>query len=230
MDDIVNNVSILLPTGAASSGAAVNKTEYVVVDGFTPYVYLFSFCGMFKSAVPTLRTYRKIVYDMECDRYFALGCGCNTAVYVLNCRFEEVDIIIPDDCLKISDISLTASKSGETLIALAKYHSVGIYRTSGRKVDTLRDHNPDISYLSFVSSCGIEAEGILKNSTEHISMTAHGCTEASTALPSCITLKNLFVTDGGGLYGFFSKNYIYNYVVPLFEADCINGTFFLNGI
>ena len=44
--DFSKAIPILLPTRKASSGATVNKTEFVVVDGITPYVYIFSFCGL----------------------------------------------------------------------------------------------------------------------------------------------------------------------------------------
>ncbi len=221
-NDFLNETAILLPTRGASSGVAVNKTEYAVVDGMTPYIYIFSFCGMYKGAVPTLRPYRKLVYSMDDDIYYSLGCNCSSDIYTLNCRFEETDKIRSEATSRITDISL--SESGELI--LSQLHSVNAFTRNGTLSREIRKQNYSLFYNGFVETESGSAEGVSKNDTEHIRLTING-DEISAVIPTGTTLKNLFSTDGGGIYGFFGKNYVNNYIVPLYENESFNASFFL---
>ncbi|MBE6648968.1 MAG: hypothetical protein E7614_05555 [Ruminococcaceae bacterium] len=224
-NDILRGTPILLPTRAASSGLAVNKTEYVVVDGMTSYVYIFSFDGIFKGAVPTLRPYRKLTYSIDTDSYYALGCDCGNEIYTLNCRFEETDRAFAENVSHLTDISLyPESECGEKLL-LSSPHEVNVFSKSGIQITEIRKKGRDIFYNSFVKTECATAEGITKNCEEYVRLSVN-CEETILALPFCVTLKNLFVTDGGGIYGFFSKNYVNNYVVPIYENDTVNSRFF----
>lgn len=224
-NEFLNETSILLPTRAASSGAAVNKTEYVVVDGMTPYIYVFSFCGAFMGAVPTLRPYKKITYSMETDSYYALGCDCGGAVYTLNCRFVETDKICIDCSSTILDVSLYQRDLCPEALLLTYPHSVGAFTKSGNLDSEMRKSKKNTFYTSFIKTATAYAEGFSRGCEEYISISA-GCVENSIIVPSCVSLKNLFATDGGGIYGFFSKNYAYNFIVPLYENETVNTCFF----
>jgi hypothetical protein len=225
INDILSETPILLPTRASSSGAAVNKTEYIVVDGLTPYIYVFSFCGMYKGAVPTLRPYRKIAYCMETDSYYALGCNCNSNIYILNCRFEETGRISTENNCKITDISLNCQNGCETLI-LSHPHSVSAYTKSGIETREIRKFNNDVFYNSFAKTDVLTVEGITKGCDDFIRIIIN-CEEICLKIPNCVTLKNLFTTDGGGIYGFFSKDYINNYIIPIYENETVNSSFFM---
>ena len=224
-NDFFNETPILLPTRSASSGATVNKTEYVIVDGMTPYIYVFSFCGVFMGAVPTLRPYKKITYSMETDSYYALGCGCDEYVYTLNCRFVETDKINIDYAYPILDLSLLQSEQCAESLVLTAPHSVGLFTHSGNREADMRVGRKNTFYISYVKTSSAQAEGFSKGNDEYININA-GCDENYIPVPSCVSLKNLFATDGGGIYGFFSKNYAYNFIVPLYENDTVNYGFF----
>ncbi len=224
-NDFFTETPILLPTRAASSGVAVNKTEYVVVDGMTSYIYLFSFCGGYKGAIPVLRPYKKITYSMETDTYYALSSGCSGNVYILNCRFEETDKISLDCSSTLWDISLFGGGDCSEKLILTSPHGVNSYSKSGGQINQMRHSEKNVFFTSFVKTSVASAEGISKGCEEYIRLIA-GCEESQILIPHCVSLKNLFSTDGGGIYGFFSKNYINNYIVPIYENDSVNPLFF----
>jgi hypothetical protein len=224
-NDFFNETPILLPTRAASSGVAINKTEYAVVDGMTPYIYLFSFCGGYKGAVPVLRPYKRITYSMETDSYYALSNGCYGNVYTLNCRFEETDKILIDCSSALWDISLLSGGECSEEFILTSPHSVSSYTKSGGQINQIRHSEKNVFFTSFVKTSTVSAEGISKGCEEYIRLIV-GCEENRILIPRCISLKNLFTTDGGGIYGFFSKNYVNNFIVPLYENESVNPSFF----
>ncbi len=228
-NDFLNETPILLPTRAASSGAAVNKTEYVIVDGMTSYIYLFSFCGGFKGAIPTLRPYKKITYSMETDSYYALGKGCDQNIYVLNCRFEETDKISTENNLTLLDISLVENQDCSEALIVTSPHSINSYTKNGGHICQIRKSEKSTFYTSFVKTDSASAEGISKGCEDYIRLIV-GCEESYFIIPQCVYLKNIFLTDGGGIYGFFSKNYVNNFIVPLYENDTVNSSFFTRAI
>lgn len=228
--DFISETSILLPTRAASSGATVNKTEYLVVDGMTSYIYVFSFCGEFKGAIPVLRPYKKIVYCMDTDTYFALGNGCGNVIYTLNCRLEETDRINTDCSSLLLDISISEIKEASPVycgnsLMLTTPHSIEEYTKGGKRLNSIAVCDSSTFYSSFVKTSAVTAESFLKGSYTYLRLTEN-CDEQTLIIPPCVTLKNLFSTDGGGIYGFFSKNYANNYIVPIYENDSVNLSFF----
>ncbi len=228
--DFISETSILLPTRAASSGATVNKTEYLVVDGMTSYIYVFSFCGEFKGAIPVLRPYKKIVYCMDTDTYFALGNGCGNVIYILNCRLEETDRISTDCSSVFLDVSISKSQETSTTycgnsLILTSPHSIEEYTKGGKRLNSISICDCSTFYSSFVKTPVISAESFSKGSYTYLHLTEN-CDEQTIIIPPCITLKNLFSTDGGGIYGFFGKNYANNYIVPIYENESVNLSFF----
>lgn len=228
-NDFLNETSILLPTRAASSGATVNKTEYIVVDGMTPFVYVFSFCGSFKGALPTLRPYKKLVYSMETDSYYALGSGCDGNIYTLNCRFEETDKYHSECNTSILDISLFENTQCSEELILTLPHSVSTFTKRGSRISEIRSNSKNVFFTTFVKTDTASAEGFSKGDDEYVRLIV-GCEENYILIPYCVSLKNLFTTDGGGIYGFFSKNYTNNFVVPIYENETVNSAFFHKSI
>ncbi len=232
-------VSILLPTRRASSGATVNKTEFVIVDGITPYIYIYSFCGAFKGAVPTLRAYGKIVYSMETNSYYALDGHCSSNIYVLNCRFEETDKFSTECSSALTGISLSPKScyygmisngfcsncqnqcnNAENLL-LTSPHYVSSSTKTGRNISYIRNTCKNVFLNSFVATEEGFAEAYCQGSSECIQIFIN-CNETTITIPRCVSIKNLFTTDGGGIYGFFGKNYTNSYILPIYENECIN--------
>ncbi len=236
--EYANAVSILLPTRKAASGATVNKTEFVVVDGINPYVYIYSFCGMFKGAVPTLRPYGKIVYSMETDSYYALDGYCSSNIYTLNCRFEETNKTTSECSSKLTGISLFNGRDNRCIysscpinagedcpnsekLILTSPHSVFLSSKTGSFASTFRSSCKNVFINSFVAVENGFAESYCENSLEYIRISIC-CKETTFSIPRCVYVKNLFTTDGGGIYGFFGKNYTNGYILPIYENECIN--------
>jgi|GEM_PF-4943042 len=236
--EYANAVSILLPTRKAASGATVNKTEFVVVDGINPYVYIYSFCGMFKGAVPTLRPYGKIVYSMETDSYYALDGYCSSNIYTLNCRFEETNKTTSECSSKLTGISLFNGRDNRCINAhcplnaiedcpnaerllLTSPRSVFLSSKTGSLASMLRSSCRNVFMNSFVAVENGFAESYCENSLEYIRISIC-CKETTFSIPRCVYVKNLFTTDGGGIYGFFGKNYTNGYILPIYENECIN--------
>lgn len=236
--EYTNAVSILLPTRKAASGATVNKTEYVVADGINPYVYIYSFCGMFKGAVPTLRPYSKIVYSMETDSYYALDGYCSSNIYTLNCRFEEIGKTTSECSSKLTGISLFNGSDNRCInshcplnaiedcpnaerLLLTSPRSVFLSSKTGNLASTIRSSCRNVFINSFVAVENGFAESYCENSLEYIRISIR-CKETTFSIPRCVYVKNLFTTDGGGIYGFFGKNYTNGYILPIYENECIN--------
>lgn len=224
-NDFPTETSILLPTRTSASGTAVNKTEYAVVDGITSYIYIFSFCGVFKGALPTLRPYKKLVYSMDTDSYFALSRDCSGYVYILNCRFEEIDRINVEYNTPALDISLFENGECAKELLVTSPHTVDSYTQQGSRINELRKSTKNIFYSSFVKTAHASAESFSRGCEEYVSIIV-GCEEHGILIPPCVSLKNLFTTDGGGIYGFFGKNYANGFIIPLYENETVNSSFF----
>ncbi len=210
--DILQKTSILLPTRFAASGLAVNETEYAIVDGLTSFVYIFSFCGMYKGAVPTMRPYRKIVHDHEKNIYYALS-SCQSIVYLLNERFEETDILSHGINIKIIDISFSEGK-----LLLVSPHAIYGYCDFGSE---LISADCNIFIQSFAKHEKIYAGAFFENNNGQL-VISDGESKIFNCIPPCVSIKTIFTTDGGGIYGFFGKNYVNNYIIPIYENQNVN--------
>ena len=212
INDILQKTSVLLPTRCAASGLAVNETEYAIVDGITSFVYIFSFCGMYKGAVPTMRPYRKIVHNHEKNIYYALD-SCSSIVYLLNDRFEETDILSHRINAKIIDISFSEGK-----LFLVLPHAI---YSNCDSTPELVSSDCNIFFQCFARCEKIYAGAFFESNNGQL-VISNGESKIFNCLPTSVSIKTIFTTDGGGIYGFFGKNYVNNYIIPIYENQNVN--------
>ncbi len=228
IENIMKGTHFLLPTRGPASGVAVTPTEYIATDGINPYAYVYSFCGVFKGAVPTLRPYEKIVYCSETDSYYATDGYCSGRIYTLNCRLEETDSFPLRSVGVVLDISLYSESSDpcgcSCSLVVTSPCRTDLFTSKGNYLSTLRQGGRNSRFISFVQRDNGFAEGFSSDRREYI-IFRNGCTETTNELERCVRLKSLFSTDGGGVWGLFTKNYSNNYIMPVFENDTLNNGF-----
>ena len=223
MNESFTHLGITMPTGASASGATLNSSGVVVADGFTPFLYRYSPLGEYREAIPVVRAYKKISYDYTNDRYIAVGCGCNGLVYILNCRFEEVTQIDPGVSFGVIE---DATPTCNCNIAITFTQSVGLFNSAGEYLQNIKPQNANVIYYNYLYFCDGEIYQYCKNGSKYVSFTKNGYGSTNASVPNTVMLKSLIGTDGGGIYGFVTYKYLYNYIFPIFE----NGVFSLNSL
>ena len=211
------NTAITLPNRNAVRYATFADDEIAVTDGLNARLFMYDNCGVLIDTVRTLRAYTLFGSDPVAGGFIARNKDRGNRVFYLNCLFAEIGSAVLGD--PSADGPLYDASLYDGNVYGTHENKVVMYTRSGQPIDVVVAPRSCVSTRHFVNYGPGYMLHTVRNGQNYIENSENGST-SGIAVPDGLSLKG-FMVSGSNVYGAFSGDYVYTYIVPLRQ----NGVF-----